>query len=251
MAARELGMPGGNPLGRARSGGGGASAMTTYTEVFITSGSGIYTPPAGFNAMRVTAVGAGASGTTGGAYGGAGGGCAQSVVSTPAAITYSIGIGGVAGVWDGSSVIPPVPGSNTTASFGAVSLVASASSDGTTGGTASGGLTNYAGGSNGGNSGGGGAGGTTSAGGNGNATSSGNGGGGGAVGTTGTTGGGGGGIGAHGGSDGSFFGKEPNKMAWGSVASGRTGGWPGGGGGSGGNNAGGNGAAGGIRIELW
>lgn len=245
MPVRELGRAGGNPLAKPASSGG----MTTYTEVLITSGSGTYKPAAGFTSMRVTAVGAGASGATRGSNSGAGGGCAISPVVAPSTITYSVGVGGLAGTDDGSSYIPQQPGTNTTATFGAVSLSANASVGGySPGGDSTGGAANYSGGT--GFNGGGGAGGTTSNGGNGNTASTGNGGGGGANPGS-STYGGGGGIGARGGHDGAYYGKEPATQAWGSPGNGKNGGWPGGGGGAATAGKGGDGANGGIRIELW
>ena len=244
MAARELGNSLGNPLARSNR----SKGLTNYTEVFIASGSGVYRPPEGFNSMRVTCVGAGASGASGGSSSGGGGGCCMSPVVLPSPVVYMVGVGGVAGTYAGS-LLPSVNGTNTTAAFGAFNLLARSPTNGSTGGTASGGLTNFSGG-NGSGTGGGGAGGTTSAGANGDLTSTGNGGGGGTNGgSAGSSGGGG--IGARGGHAGVATGKDPAFQAWGTPGSFSVGGWPGGGGGSVTNGTGGDGGNGGIRIELW
>lgn len=87
---------------------------STYTTVY--SGSGVITPPVGAKAMRVAAIGAGgriASGSF--SYpGGGGGGCAASKIVPASPITYSVGAGGNATIFEGG---------NTTAQFTGYNLV--------------------------------------------------------------------------------------------------------------------------------
>jgi hypothetical protein len=144
--------------------GGGPSGITVYT-----SGSGLYTPPAGTKSIIVQLVGAGGAGGAGnywysaagqnnivGAGGGAGGYCLGVISNVSGSYAYNVGIGGICTAAASNQVgVAGGSGSSTTfgglfsANGGAGGISMNGSGNryqaGGAGGTASGGLVNLVG----------------------------------------------------------------------------------------------------------
>lgn len=93
--------------------------ITKVTVTKLTSGSGTYTPPANCTHIRVRMWGAGGGGggvagnaaSGGAAGGGASGGYIESIITSPTAVSYSVGTAGAGGVAGNNS---GTAGGNTT-----------------------------------------------------------------------------------------------------------------------------------------